>query len=309
MNIQSPIEVSSDDFYHEMNRLITQAKKSVWFYSVSACFGFYSKGIHVFENMIKALKDKSEIRHPKYDVRCLVKVDDNGIDLFAADHLRPLNKKRDIVRQTKALTESDNVQFILIDIDTDTPKLLYSNIQESRKTDILGISINKLAGGVFYNYNCESVDRFKKVFDTKWSESIGLTEVVKELYVNRVMNLIRDFDAPQSPTNEACISHNLASYFRGNLGSDIVETERPCLDGRVDIVVGYAERGKKCVGIEVKYGINKQAMDSVIGQATKYKDACEKVIVYSVYPKYTQPEGRRFKKRLEEGDIIYIEIR
>jgi hypothetical protein len=304
-----PIEIGSKNFYYEMTQLIKSAKKSIYFYSVSACFGFYSKGVHVFENMIKELKIKADTRVPLYDIKCLVKVDDNGIDIFAANHLSFLNKDKEVVRQIKSLNENENVQFIIIDIDTDTPKLLYSNIQESRRTEILGININELSGGVYYDCKCAEFDKFINLFNTKWNQQIGLDSIVKVLYSNQIKRLIRDFDVPTCPLNELCVSHNLASYLRGLFGSEMVETEHPCSDGRIDIVIGHAGDKKKILGIEVKYNLDKNKIDAVIGQASKYKEACDNVIVYSVYPKYTKAEAGRFMKLLEDNGIEIIEKR
>jgi|APMed6443717190_1056831.scaffolds.fasta_scaffold27709_2 hypothetical protein len=304
-----PIEIGSKNFYYEMIRLIKSAKKSVWFYSVSACFGFYSKGVHVFEDMIKELQHKIDTRIPEYDIKCLIKVDNHGIDLFSADHLRFLNKDREIVKQITSLSENENYQFLLIDIETDSPKLLYSNIQESRKTEILKITINELSGGVYFDFKCETFDKFINLFNTKWDQGSSLDNTVKDFYYDRVKKLIHDFDAPRCPLKEVCISHNLASYLRGNLGSDMVETELACPNGRIDIVIGHADEKKKIVGVEVKYSLSQDKIDAVVGQATKYKDVCDNVIVYSVSPKYEHSEAVRFRKNLKKNGIEIIEKR
>ncbi len=163
-----PHEIGVTEFYDEMRNLISLAEKQVCLYSVSACFGFYSQGAHVFENLYGELNSKLQIKLPCLDIRCLIKLDGHGIDEFAALHFQELNRHREVVRQLRDLSLEENLQFVLTDSGTEHPKLLFSEVQEVRTTPVFHLDINKLRGGWLYDFPCETVHKFADLFDSKW---------------------------------------------------------------------------------------------------------------------------------------------
>src|SRR6266576_1130483 len=92
----SKATIEKQEFYPTLIGLMQEAKRSIHFYTISGCFGFYSRGLSTFENVVLTIRDGlSRITSRRYlDVRVLVKIDhENPIDVYAANCLAQLESR------------------------------------------------------------------------------------------------------------------------------------------------------------------------------------------------------------------------
>jgi hypothetical protein len=79
--------IEKENFYLELIRMMELAQKSIKFYSVSCCFGFYSRGLANFQDVLRSIKNALSRQGARYlEVKILVKIDrDNPMDMYAAE--------------------------------------------------------------------------------------------------------------------------------------------------------------------------------------------------------------------------------
>jgi hypothetical protein len=301
-----PFEIDRDEFYDTVVTLIDGAQESVLLYSVSACFGFWSRGIRVFEQVFKALQAKLEIKKPALDVRCLIQVDDHAFDQFAARQFARLNITQPVARAISSLSSEEQVQFVLVDRTSPKPLLLFSEVQEIRTTPVFGINVNKMCGGLRYSWKCNETKKAEQLFERKWKDGNDISSALLDSAAEKVIASLGKYEVPHAPQGEVCVTHNLASFLKGSLGSAYVATQAPCSSGRMDIVVSS---GLRRICIEVKHNLKKNDVDKVIGQLNRYKAEADTVILYSVSPKYSLHEKTAIGNRMRDAGLQFIDKR
>ena len=50
------LSIDKTDFYSQSIRMIEESQRSVRFYSISCCFGFYSEGLETYGNVLLAIR-------------------------------------------------------------------------------------------------------------------------------------------------------------------------------------------------------------------------------------------------------------
>lgn len=167
--------VKKEEFYPQLITMMNEARRSVHFYSISCCFGFYSYGLKNFKNIYSAIEDRLKKRFDgRYlDVRVIVKIDpDNPMDIYASGRLASLEGRfsntadsestREVFRElVGGPGEVEMIQFAIVDGE----RILVSGKQEEEYNEDLDLVLNiSQAGSIFDADDDEkSLDRYKLI--------------------------------------------------------------------------------------------------------------------------------------------------
>ncbi|MFA4987510.1 MAG: hypothetical protein WC712_13085 [Candidatus Brocadiia bacterium] len=312
----SKTKVEKNEFYSRVIQLIGQATKSVHFYSISCCFGFYSFGIKNFEHVLTSIRDRVKLKRlGKYlDVRVMVKIDpDNPMDVFAAERLASLQAKyahtgedgrrREIFRE---LTEPSTIQFLV----TDGEHVLASNVQEEEYNEELDLVLNVSQPGMEFEKD-DDKDEYKRVdtlFESAWNVAIPLEQKKPRLSRGRLRSILQRYSGIRPANTEREFQLMLMGYLKGQIHPSIIDAEATIVDTRIDLLVGPKPHAQRS-GIEVKFKTGDSDVNGIIGQLRNYRQNVEDLVLVVGAPEFS-PQGRsRLVAELNAIDVALIELR
>lgn len=216
--------ISKKMIYPDMIKLITDATTSIDLYSVSACFGFYSAGMRVFESMLEALHGKRNTKG--IEIRILVKIDNGSIDEFGAQRLASAVGKWRVKRLVN-LGDEKQIQFVLIDGGTQKAKLLVTRVQHTAYHDLLAVYINRLTDGYIFSEGRNPEDHIgchAELFRQRWEESVEIMPASEETGLLGLANHIsKDFEPSEHWKNEDVAKTDLYYFLLGNFDVESLE--------------------------------------------------------------------------------------
>lgn len=310
----SKSNVAKDEFYNEVVDLIEQARKSVHFYSISCCFGFYSFGVKNFERVLIAIKNriKLKISGEFLDVRVLIKIDgDNPMDVYAAQRLASLQEKyahtgdggkpRKIFGE---LIENSIIQFLIIDGE----RVLSSNTQEEQYNEDLDLVLNISQNGVLFDKD-DDKDKFSQlssIFASSWEVAIPLEAKQPRFSRRQLRFILESYTGIRPAKTEREFVLMLLGYLKGQIDPSMIDVEATLVDSRIDLLVGPEPHTERS-GVEVKFKPTDNDIDQIVGQLRKYRNKVVDLILVVGAPDFT-PKGRaRLLKELTEIDVPLIE--
>ena len=163
------------DFYSQFREKLKHPWRSVDLYSVSACFGFYSKGMRTFAEVLGSMRTALVNPDPfrTQQMRLLLMADDNRIDLFGVErfhqYLEPVGLE--IKRLDKPQDRRKWVQFALFD----DAEALHTRPQSGTFDEALELGINQLEAAQITDAQ-QDPNKFRAMrdlFDGAWKESVA----------------------------------------------------------------------------------------------------------------------------------------
>jgi hypothetical protein len=310
--------IEKTDFYKTLIDLMEHANKSVHFYSISCCFGFYSLGLKNFENVFLAIKDRLSKRVAgKYlDIRVLVKADkDNPMDTYALERLAYLENqfslttnhetKRTVFKQLELEGHTkENVQFILVD-DT---KILISKIQDEAFNLDLDLVLNKSESGSLFSKEEYSDDfnEHKFLFEEKWKSSMPLDVEIKQVSKRKLKYHLEKFSTGGTLKDEREVQLVLSGYLRGKIGLPM-NLESIVGRTRIDLSVGDGKMNERH-GIEIKFKPDNNSVKEIIGQMEINRKNFESLFLLICKSKYNSEARSDLKAAINKNDVILIEV-
>lgn len=310
------IEIGKDDFYVELIKMAGRAERSIKFYSISCCFGFYSFGLTKFEDVYNALKKALAIRHQgRYiDTKIIVDVDyDNPIDLFAAKKLIDLENRFAAIpnhHNSTIFREMPNgspmVQFLIVDDN----ELLYSEVQHEEYITNLGMVVNlctKAACYAAHTGGATEISAAIKLFDETWRTG-DIIEIPPSKISKATLEVyLRSFVGISRVKTERELQLMLLGYLAGRHNPAVVQMEHSVGSTRIDLAIGGRPANAR-VGIEVKYGIDDGEVRNLIGQIIEYRKEYDDVILVIGNPNYTPQRRRELLLDLVNIGVSVIEL-
>ena len=307
--------IDKDRFYSELTSMIELAQKSISFYSVSCCFGFYSRGLSNFEMVLRAIKNALSRQGARYlDVKVLVKIDrDNPIDMYAAERLAQLEKRyvhtgikhgeRNVFRELGP--DLKPIQFLIIDDQS----VLVSAIQEEVYNEDLDLVLNKSEQGVKFEKE-DSPDEFNQnanLFGDTWQNSSKIEVQLRSVSRRKMKHLLETYKGTNAARTERELQLLLMGYLQGLYDPSIVDLETPTGGTQIDLLVGKRPHASR-QGIEVKFGIDNDAIHQVVGQIRNYRKDFEDVLLVVGKPKYTPQRRADLVDELGKVDVGLVEL-
>lgn len=317
MSIQ-PIE--KQEFYPELTSMMDQAQNAIHFYSISCCFGFYSKGLANFEKVFLAIRDRlSKIHAGRYlDVRILIKIDhENPMDVYAAERLAQLESRyahtgdedydRNVFRELSSEAPSyEAVQFLIVDGNN----ILISETQEEIYNEDLDLVLNKSQRGKKFEKSdySDEFGRYQELFEKTWNESAPLDIEVRYVSSRKLRYFLERYKGVHRAKNERDLHLLLTGYLQGLFDPSIVDFEAAVGATRIDLLVGRRPHSLRHA-IEVKFQADNNAIHGIVGQIRDYRKEYENLILIVGQPKYTPQKRSDLVNELKEIDVGLIEIK
>ncbi len=314
-----PATFKKEEFYPKLIELIGSAQKSVHFYSVSCCFGFYSLGLKNFENVLDALQDRLNIKLASrpLDIKVLVKSDiDNPMDKFALQRMAIVQKQycemnnslqRDVIFKQLWLTgePNENVQFIIIDNKT----LFISQTQDEKFNATLGLVLNVSASGLLYQSKDEHENfaKYKDMFNEKWQISSKIEAEISKISASQLRYYLERFNLHGNDRNEREVQVHLAGYLKGITGLPITSETKIGMN-RIDLTVGFDKVSER-YGIEIKFKPDNNAIKEIIGQMEIYTTNFNQLFLLIAQPSYNREARNELIKALDKKKIMVIEVK
>jgi hypothetical protein len=311
----SKTKVEKKDFYARVIALIGQANKSVHFYSISCCFGFYSFGVKNFETVLKTIEERLKLkRFGKYlDIRVMVKIDpDNPMDVFAAERLAALQAKyshtgddsrsRNVFRE---LTEPSTIQFLLVDGE----RVLVSNVQDEQYNDDLDLVLNVSQSAEEFDKDEDNAEfhRLSGLFEKDWTVAIPLEQKKPRFTRRKLRSILESYSGIRPANSEREFQLMLMGFLKREIHPSIIDAEAPIVDTRIDLLVGPKPHAKRS-GIEIKFKAGDRDVDAIIGKLRNYRLSVEDLVLVVGLPEFT-PQGRsRLVAELNAIDVPLIEL-
>jgi hypothetical protein len=311
------INVDKNDFYKRAMELIADATKSVHFYSVSCCWGFYSFGVKNFEQMLLAILERSKFRiGGKYlDVRVLVKVDaDNPMDVFAVERLAAVQGKlgkltgeggatRNIFRE---LTESAAVQFLIVDGE----RILSSESQQEWFNENLSLVLNVSQPGKLFEQEDDEKEfhRLEKLFEAGWNSGFALVEKAPRFSRRQLRYILESYSGVQPAKTERELQLLITGYLKREIDHSIIDFEAMVVETRIDLLIGPKPNAQRS-GVEIKLKPEDKDIDGIVGKLRNYRTNYSDLVLLVGLAEFT-PRGRqRLLTELRSIDVPLIEIR
>ena len=163
------------NFYAQLTEKLRHSWKTVDIYSISACFGFYSRGMQTFSAVLSAMRTALTNPHPfrTEQMRLLLTADDNRIDLFGIErfhqYLEPVGLE--IRHLEKPDDRGKWVQFAIFD----DKELLLTRPQSGFRDEPLDLGINKLEPAQFVDSQTDArkFESLRTLFKTAWDASVS----------------------------------------------------------------------------------------------------------------------------------------
>jgi len=164
--------VSGRGFYNRILELLEDGNSRIWFYSVSACLGFFSLGMHVFSNFLTKIDHLTRAVRPEIDIRLLIHFDNNLIDQFAKEQYSQLNKRRIVAREACNIGDNDNMQYIILENKSKGIRMLEATNLIIKERNFFNFAINKIPeDATYYKDHQVAVGRNNKHFLDHWHTS------------------------------------------------------------------------------------------------------------------------------------------
>src|SRR5690349_5901847 len=131
-------------FYEALLVRLKQPSRAIDLYSVSACFGFYTRGMKVFADVLRALELAVTRPAPHTTVlRALLRADDHLIDTFGIDRFHAvLNGESVTIHEMEEPTIDDEwIQFAVFD----HREVIYTTPQLGFNDNALGLGVNRVS--------------------------------------------------------------------------------------------------------------------------------------------------------------------
>jgi len=308
-------QIDKGKFYERVMSAMAGAKKSVHFYSISCCFGFYSLGVSNFEKMLNALADRlaPRIGGRYLDVRVIVKVDDyNLIDLYAGQCLRALEKDyeatgesgpREVFRVMPPRNEM--VQFLIVDDNV----VISSGVQEEEFNRTLNLVLNKVEGAIEFRESDDTAEfvRLRKLFDEAWPSASPLDVNVPQISPVRLRFVLEQFKKVARAKDEREFQLMLDGYLQGEFDASVIDFESAAGRSRIDLVAGKRPQHEK-IGIEVKLRATDADIHGIVGQMRNYKKEYAHVFLVVGQPRYSPQRRLDLLAELKESGSILVEL-
>ncbi len=251
------------------------------FYSISACFGFYSKGMRVFAKVLDAMWQALQTPHPfKVNrIRVLLYSDDGPIDNFGVErfheYLEPAGLE--LRRLEKPALHEDWVQFALFN-DT---ALLITRPQSGLADKALGLGINRLAPAtqVTRESNPDDVAKAVERFRGAWEASSRfdfpriptVTQLQKVLTTAFPIERSADF-------REVDYEKQLFALLHGVCDRQLIRRQFTIGSHRLDFVLG--DPSYRLIAIEVKVATDDESeLNRLRGQIDTYRKVVKDILV------------------------------
>jgi hypothetical protein len=298
-----PIE--RDNFYPELINMIEQSRRSVHFYSISACFGFYSQGLFTFEKMLLTIRHALERRiGGKFiDVKVLVKVDNNPIDVYAAErllslerarfHMPGLDYDRNIFREVSE--DAHQSQFLIID----DKHIIVSGIENEIFNADLGLIMNQTPRAMRFEQKDDPAEfqRHADFFSHAWATSPPLALEIRPVSRRTLKFLLQKLGDLPNMKSEHELHLLLRGFLQGIFDPAIIAVETRMGETRIDLLFSGGR-----YGIEVKLRPSNEDIHSIVGQLKHYRREFDgELELLVVQPRYT-PQ-RKLDLLQELGEI------
>jgi hypothetical protein len=191
------------NFYDGLNKLISSATKKISIYSVSACFGFYSKGMHTFEDFAHALKEKLKNKNIKciiilkvedfldaYGIYCLTKYFENiqNIEIVFS----PVKYDNG---ENRIMEEYDFVQYVIVD----DSRVLVTTKQTQEINYFYDLTLNKLTESK-YEKKVGKINLIKEHFQEKYKDSEPFPKQIDKIIKKYKKNISKTVTNSQNET-------------------------------------------------------------------------------------------------------------
>jgi hypothetical protein len=182
------------DFYSQLTEKLRHSWTTVDIYSISACFGFYSRGMRTFAEVLGAMRTALTNPDPfrTKRMRLLLTADENRIDLFGVErfhqYLEPVGLE--IRRLEKPEDRGSWVQFALFD----GKEALHTRPQSGIHDEALDLGINKLEPAQLADSQRDAakLHSLQDLFTTAWEASkfydfprIPTVGMLEEIFTSR----------------------------------------------------------------------------------------------------------------------------
>ena len=314
-------QLEKEEFYPRLISLIEQAQRSVWFYSISCCFGFYSYGIKNFETILNAIREKLNlvIGGKFLDIRVLVSIDpENPIDQYAAQCLAALDKTYEYIGQKNGprqvfkelqkenLKANEMIQFLIVDDKT----FLMTEVQEKYYNQVLNLVLNISQPGFQFDSStdCSKAERLRCLFDKAWLSAKGLDVRIPKVSLSGLRLVLKGYKGVQRARNERELQLLLTGYLQGRFSPAIIDFEARVDNSRIDLLVGYGRPQHERIAIEIKYKTEDNKIDNIIGQIGRYKSNFSSLFLVVGIPLYSAQAKLRLKIELDRIGVSLIEL-
>ena len=271
------------DFYEALiERLQPQWEtETLDFYSISACFGFYSRGMKVFSRVLdalwQALQNPDPFRIRK--VRVLLYSDEGPIDTFGVErfheYLEPVGL--DLRRLEKPTAHERWVQFAICN----GSDLVSTRPQSGLADKALGLGINRLAPAtqVSRESHPEEFAQASQLFTEAWDASnrFDFPKIPTVAQLKRVLKTAFPIERSVE-LKEADYERQLFALLHGMCDRQLIHRQFALGNHRLDFVLG--DPSHRLLAIEIKVASDDESeIKRLRGQIETYKKIVKDVLV------------------------------
>jgi hypothetical protein len=295
------------DFYDELRVQLEKRPSKVDIYSISSCFGFYSRGMKAFSEVLRAMREALQRPEPfqTSQMRLLLAADENPIDNFGVQRFHSyLMPKLLIKRMEKPARRDDWLQFAIFD----DQHVLVTHPQGGFHDDALDLGINQLAAAEIFSVNDapEIVRRHIETFNRTWAQSAEFNFPHVPTLRELADLLERNFPPVRSQGySEKDYQDQLHIYLHPICAKQAIHREFRYGDSTVDFALGDPK--VRLLAVELKIATNEEdVLKKLSGQIRAYRDFAHDVLAVLVGPGISREKLGRFQASFQTDPHIRI---
>jgi hypothetical protein len=268
-------------FYDALLSRLEHPARSIDLYSISACFGFYSRGMKVFADVLRALSRAARTPAPYgTQLRILIRADDNLIDTFGIERFHAVLNVPSVTifEMEQPESEADWIQFAIFD----GHEVIYTTPQTGLPDDALNLGINKVspAHAVTTIEDRVRVAQYIELFTRAWNRG-GPFEIPRLPTLDDLASRVTRGFPVKKEDSEAGYEKQLSVFLSGLIDRAFIHTQYQIGNHVLDLAIGDPKR--RMLAIEVKLASdNESDIKSWKGQVSSYREVVREVILVIV---------------------------
>ncbi len=295
-------------FYEALQARLERPARRLDLYSISACFGFYSQGMKVFADVLRALRTAVKTPEPfgVRQLRILLKADDHLIDTFGVERFHGFLEDPGVVIREMARPESldDWIQFAVFD----EKEVIYTTSQRGFRDEALDLGINQLSEAHIADVASgpSIVQQHVDLFSEAWKRSVRFEIPRMPSMDELVQRLEKSFPVRAKPNmSEEEYEEQLEVLLHGMYDPALIRRQYPIGDHVLDLAIGDPKR--RLVAIEVKLASNEEkALKAWKGQVASYREVVREVLLVVIGEGISPQKLHDLQEHFETDDGVRV---
>jgi hypothetical protein len=295
------------DFYDELKGELAKRPDKVDIYTISSCFGFYSRGMKAFSEVLQAMREALHRPEPfqTSQMRLLLAADENPIDNFGVQRFHSYLAPRLLIRRMDKPARRDEwLQFAVFDDE----RVLVTRPQDGSHDEALDLGVNHLAAAEMFSFNesPEIVKRHAATFNRTWDQSSEFSFPTVPTLRELTDLLERNFPPTWLPNGtEKDYQDQLHIFLHPICAKQAIHREFRYGESTVDFALGDPK--VRLLAVELKLATNDEdVLKKLSGQIHTYRAFAHDVLAVLVGSDITREKLARLQKTYQADSHVRI---